>query len=274
MNHRLPTLDAAAIEAAAAHLATVRPAYASILGFYGPVYAAQLESAAETSPAEIDIDDSLLRMKSKAGFALIEPADFPIDMPAARRLLIKICRIAAASSEDIAHTAQALFEAMQSDRVADDCFAEALSENGGVPSLAGQLGVPADMLGLLFYLAVKPSVEKGARQLADRPAAHLEAPNDCPVCGRPPVIGELDHDGKQWLHCGLCWHRWPVARLTCPFCDNRDSGSLAYAFSESEPEYRVNLCDRCRRYVKVVEQVASLHLDMLAAEKGYRRIDD
>jgi FdhE protein len=93
----------------------------------------------------------------------------------------------------------------------------------------------------------------------------------------------LDAEGIQWVHCGLCWHRWPGKRMACPFCNNQDSASLEYAYSDDEPEYRLNLCGGCRRYLKVVdtrkmdrsfypplEQVVSLHLDMLAAEKGFR----
>ena len=70
--------------------------------------------------------------------------------------------------------------------------------------------------------------------------------------------------------------------MRCPFCSQTKVSSIDYLYSDDEPEYRVNLCAGCNRYLKVVdtrkmmrrfypplEQVASLHLDMLAAEKGY-----
>ena len=70
--------------------------------------------------------------------------------------------------------------------------------------------------------------------------------------------------------------------MACAFCSNSDSASLEYAYSDDEPEYRLNLCAKCRQYLKVVdsrkldrrfypplEQVVSLHLDLLAAEKGF-----
>jgi FdhE protein len=282
MNDFHPSIDWAAINNAVAHLAAVRPAYASILGFYGPVFVAQLEAVAETSPAAIDIDASLLEMKSKEGFSLIEPAAFPIDLPAARKLLRKICHIAASTGEKLKGTGQALLKAMDAGLVANDCFGEALLKNGQLSSLADQLGVAADMISLLIYLAAKPSVEKDARRLASRLASDHAEQSYCPICGSAPIIGELNDEGRQWLHCGLCWHRWPAKRLACPFCSNRDSDKLEYIFSDDEPEYRVNLCGECRRYLKVVdirkldrlfypplEQVASLHLDMLATEKGY-----
>jgi FdhE protein len=55
-----------------------------------------------------------------------------------------------------------------------------------------------------------------------------------------------------------------------------------YLYSEEEKEYRVDACESCRKYIKTVdtrvlgrraypplEQVASLHLDLKAAEAGY-----
>ena len=70
--------------------------------------------------------------------------------------------------------------------------------------------------------------------------------------------------------------------MGCVFCGNRDPALQHYFFKQEEKEYRVDLCDHCRRYLKLVdlreltrdfyprlEQVCSLHLDMEAREKGY-----
>jgi len=72
-----------------------------------------------------------------------------------------------------------------------------------------------------------------------------------------------------------------VGRIFCPFCENTDSQTLKYFFSESEKGYRVDVCDKCRKYIKTVdtrtvdhpihpplEQISTLHLDMMAREKG------
>lgn len=283
MNHTLPNGDSPAVDRAIARVAALRPAYTAILNFYGPVFRAQIEAEAETAPSAIEVDAALLEMKSAEGFALIEPTAFTIDLPAAGKLLTTICRIAAMSSEKLGGAGEALMGAMNGGLDVGDLFADVLDDGHRIGGLAEQLAVPAQMLSLLFYLAAKPSIEKGAREMARRLPDHPEVRGTCPVCGSAPIIGELDPDGKQWLHCGLCWHRWPVARLCCPFCQNRDSASLEYVYSDDEPEYRVNLCGRCKRYVKVadvrkmerpfyapLEQVASLHLDMLVAERGYR----
>lgn len=277
-----PFWDAAAVEQLVSHVAAIRPPYSSILGFYGPVFVAQVHAADETAPEAIRIDESLLEMKAKEGFSLIEPAGFTIDNPAAEQLLAQICRIAELSGEKLGSAGRALAQATTEGVAVDAFFDDVLNESGRIGDFAKTMNVSPDMLFLLFYLAVKPSVEAGSRQLAARLTASQENRSSCPVCGSAPILGELDGEGKQWLHCGFCWHRWPVKRLVCPFCNNRDSASLEYIYSDDEPEYRVNLCGGCRRYLKVVdtrkidrgfypplEQVASLHLDLMAAEKGY-----
>lgn len=273
--------DAQKVEQAAAQMAVIRPAYASILSFYGPVFAAQASAVAHTCPAPIQVDESAVEMRLAEGFSLIESAAFTIDHPAAERLLAEICRIAALSGEKLGGVGSALAQAMVEGVAVDLVFDDILDERGRIGAFARTIDVPPDMLSLLFYLAAKPSVENGSRQLAVRLPASQEYRGSCPVCGSAPILGELDAEGKQWLHCGFCWHRWPVKRLACPFCGNQDSASLEYIYSDEEPEYRVNLCNACKRHLKVVdtrkmdrdfypplEQVVSIHLDMMAAEKG------
>jgi FdhE protein len=124
----------------------------------------------------------------------------------------------------------------------DGLFADVLDGRGPDQALAKTMDVPPEMLSLLLYLAIKPSIETGARQLAGRLTGSQENRSSCPICGSAPIIGELDTDGNQWMHCRWCWHRWPVKRMACLFCDNRNSASLEYLYSDDEPEYRVNLC--------------------------------
>jgi FdhE protein len=57
---------------------------------------------------------------------------------------------------------------------------------------------------------------------------------------------------------------------------------LAYFAVEGEERYRVDVCNKCRRYIKMVdlpnaseevdldvEDIATLHLDMIAYDEGY-----
>jgi len=277
-----PLREPAFIEKAAAQLLDMRPAYASILGFYGPVFAAQARAAGDTSPAIISVDETALDMRRKEGFSLIERISFSIDNRAAEKLLAEICDLAAAAGEKLSAAGKALAVAMGEGASMAGLFVGVLEDNGRIQALADETDVPSEMLSLLVHLAIRPSIEAGALQLAEHLDGYAEHRSNCPICGSAPILGELDADGKQWVHCSLCWHRWSVERMACLSCGNRRSDSLEYLFSEDEPEYRVYLCKACKHYLKVVdtrqltrgffaplEQVVSLHLDMMASENGY-----
>lgn len=69
------------------------------------------------------------------------------------------------------------------------------------------------------------------------------------------------------------------------WCGNEDHGTLSCLYSEDQREkMRVEACDRCRGYLKVitsysptlpemlpVEDLATLHLDYIAQEQSYER---
>ena len=68
----------------------------------------------------------------------------------------------------------------------------------------------------------------------------------------------------------------------CPFCDNSTNKDLHYLFSAEEKNLRVDLCDKCGKYLKTLdtrqtdrliypplEQVSTLHLDIKAREEGF-----
>jgi FdhE protein len=274
--------DSALVEKAVSQVAAKRPAYASILDFYGPVFAAQVNSVSETSPETILLDASRIELAATEGFSLIEPAAFGIDIRAAEKLLDRICRAAVRSGEKLSAAGEALIRAMNKRDGLADLLTDVLHDQDRIRETARNEGLSPDMLSLLLYLAIKPSVETGSLKLT----GHLTEDHDyrtyCPVCGSGPIVGELDVDGKRWFHCGFCWCRWPVLRMGCPFCNNRDASSLEYFYADDEPEYRVDSCGRCGRYLKVIdvrkldrlfypplEQVVTLHLDMLAAKKGF-----
>jgi len=84
------------------------------------------------------------------------------------------------------------------------------------------------------------------------------------------------------LHCELCGFEWNYPRIQCPFCENRDSEELGYFMSEEEKGLRVDYCKKCNTYIKTIdlrvaeapaplelENLITLHLDMLAHEQGF-----
>ncbi len=107
----------------------------------------------------------------------------------------------------------------------------------------------------------------------------------CPFCGSPPRYARfLKEDGRRILFCPLCRSQWRFPRLTCPFCGSSDHKKFRHFYISEDRVHRVDVCDRCKRYIKTtdersldrevipqVEEVVSLPLDYLAAKEGYQR---
>jgi len=140
-----------------------------------------------------------------------------------------------------------------------------------------------DLLGFLVEESLRPALEVLSEKYRDIIAGSSWSEGYCPICGREPKISEIrEEGGKRFLFCGQCGFEWQFGRLRCPFCRNEDQQTLAYFTIESEEKYRVDVCNICNKYIKTVdfrkteekpnldvEDIATLHLDILADEEGY-----
>jgi len=141
-----------------------------------------------------------------------------------------------------------------------------------------------DLIDLFMEESLRPELEAIARKYAEIIEKSGWTEGYCPVCGKEPKIGEIrdEEDGKRYLFCHQCGFKWYFNRIKCPFCGNDEQHSLAYFEVEGEERYRVDVCNKCRRYIKTielpksseepnmdVEDIATLHLDMIAFDEGY-----
>ena len=167
----------------------------------------------------------------------------------------------------------ALFEAAVSqdvDRLDD--LAQVVGDNRGV------LRVLAPMIAM-------PMLHACRRVWAGRVLAGW-AYGYCPICGGWPVLAEIRGlDSSRHLRCGGCGGDWETERLHCPFCGERDHENLGSLVSPDSLERQtVDVCDGCGGYLKtittlapipsehvVLQDLATLVLDVAALEKGYRR---
>jgi FdhE protein len=109
----------------------------------------------------------------------------------------------------------------------------------------------------------------------------------CSICGGIPVVGvlrESGHGAKRTLMCGLCLSEWDFPRVMCPVCKEQRFEALPVYTSEAFEHVRVEACDTCKRFLKtidltknglavpIVDDLASVPLDLWAREQGYRRI--
>jgi FdhE protein len=142
--------------------------------------------------------------------------------------------------------------------------------------------------GLAPFVAAALQLPLTARAGALDPAAVPEpaTPWLCPVCGGLPVAGVLQAGGAvpglRHLCCSLCASAWHRVRSQCVQCGS--AGDVAYFAVEGAPAVRAEACGGCRTYIKIMDvekeprldpfadDIASLGLDLLLAEEGYRRL--
>jgi FdhE protein len=106
----------------------------------------------------------------------------------------------------------------------------------------------------------------------------------CPTCGSLPAMAQLvgvDPGRRRLLSCGCCDTRWRYGRTLCPFCEAQ-SHRLSIIAIDGEGGLRIDYCDSCRGYLKTYDRQGSedlfladwtsLHLDLLACDRGLRRL--
>src|SRR5262249_43905729 len=108
----------------------------------------------------------------------------------------------------------------------------------------------------------------------------------CPACGAPPVasmvVGWTGAHSTRFCACSLCATQWNYVRIKCTLCGS--TKGISYKHVEGgDGQVRAEACDSCHGYVKILQQaenpalepvaddVASLALDLLVRDLGYRR---
>lgn len=125
-----------------------------------------------------------------------------------------------------------------------------------------------------------------ASRLGANDVHELDVPGVCPICGTLPVASVVRADPKsqgfRYLHCALCSTEWHMVRVKCSNCYTTQG--ISYQSIENGPSgIRAECCDTCRTYRKILYQeqdgniepvaddLASLTLDLLLGDAGYRR---
>ncbi len=126
-----------------------------------------------------------------------------------------------------------------------------------------------------------------AERLASPPPSGITV-STCPVCGARPqaaVLRPEGEGGKRFLLCSLCLTEWEFRRVLCPVCGETDYQKLPRYSPEAPEHVRVEACDTCRFYVKsidltlngravpLVDEVATVPLDLWATEHGYKKVE-
>ncbi len=274
------------IAAAAEAVRNLRPAYTDILSFYEPLFLVQEAAKPQLFVEPLPIPENILLFKQRGALPLIDPEEFSIDFEKSPDIFRQVCRVASGSAQAMQAAGAELGKrfdagALYPERLFKGFFK---TDEAAFAELAQELNLDPELLVFLTYSSLFPSISLCAEKLS----GHLAEDEPwekgyCPICGNLPGLSMLKGDGERSFACSFCGHEYPGKRIFCPFCETTDSSRLQYLFSDAEPEYRVHLCDACKRYVKTVdcreisrpfyaplEQICTLHLDMVAQEREYR----
>jgi FdhE protein len=147
--------------------------------------------------------------------------------------------------------------------------------------------IPMETLAEHVYVAAALQVHF-ARLAARLDGSRLVPVGDgaCPACGGPPIssmiVGWHGAHGARFCACSLCGTLWNYVRIKCTLCGS--TKGIGYQEIEGGPgTVKAETCDSCGCYVKILHQhkdpaldpvaddVATLGLDLLVREGGYRR---
>ncbi|MGZ3513403.1 MAG: formate dehydrogenase accessory protein FdhE, partial [Thermodesulfobacteriota bacterium] len=245
--------------------------------------------AQEDAKASLRIDPIKLKQEwkillVKEGFSVIQKDDFPVDIEASASLFKELCRIGKEANPHMAEQVNKIEVAIENRRLnLKQLFKRGATEKK-IEQAADEFGWDKKVFSFLIQSSTKPSIEAAVEQLRGEVDSETWLKGYCPICGSLPSLSLLKQEvGKRYLLCSYCGYQWRIDRLFCPFCNNKDQESLHYLFAEGEEAYRIDLCDKCHRYIKtidyrnlaesdpVLEDLATLHLDILASQKGYKR---
>lgn len=158
---------------------------------------------------------------------------------------------------------------------------------------AGSGASPDETRAFVVEAVLQPFAESIVLTRGEAARDHAGAPREpgdasrCPACGGRPVVGMLREAGqgaRRSVACGLCSTEWRVPRACCPSCGEARHDALATIRAENFPAAQLDACASCRVYVKtldltrdntmvpIVDDLATLPLDLWAQEQGYTRL--
>ncbi len=261
-----------------------RPAYGQMLDFYKKVREEQEKVKASLAIEPIRLKKEWKNLLAKEGFSVVEKKDFPIDIDASFSLFQSLCQLGKEANPYMAEQVRKIEGNIGKIRInLKELFKEGVDEEK-VEQIAKEFGFDEKVFFFLIHNSIKPSIEAAVEKLLNELNTETWTKGYCPICGSLPLLSLLKEEvGKRFLLCSYCGYQWQTDRVLCPFCNNKDQESLHYFTAEGEENYRMNLCDKCHQYIKTIdlratgemdpslEDLATLHLDVIASQKGYKR---
>jgi len=264
-----------------------RPDYASMLDLYEKIFIAQEKSKSAIRLSEYTIPDDILSLKLKERLPLINISQFNIDHESSKHLFEDICAILSEADNGLSDHIKKITDLIDEKKLnTDKLLSTIIQEDESLfEKVEEEYKIDKKILSFIIYNSIKPSLTLFSAKLS----GYLDKLNEwdkgyCPVCGSAPEFSLFEENGKRFLICSFCNHKWASKRIYCPFCENTDHKSLHYFDIEDEEEYRVDVCDQCKKYIKTIdtkkttrliypqlEYVSTPHIDIKIEEMGFRK---
>ncbi|HWR98471.1 MAG TPA: formate dehydrogenase accessory protein FdhE [Candidatus Methanoperedens sp.] len=222
---------------------------------------------AEVSVAPPALSASAARERLGRGRHLLDGLDLGVDAAAAHELLVHLARVLESTAASAA--ARRLRGALEraEPHAADLLPHAAAGEREAVAALARDRGLEPDLLWTLAQAALRPALRACCDALMPLVEDAPWERDSCLLCAAPATLGELRADGGRVLRCCRCGAAWRVRRLLCPACGNEDHATLRTLYEAGRhATRRVEACDRCRRYFKLIAAAVPTPADALVLE--------
>jgi FdhE protein len=266
---------------------SANPHYTELLDIMADILILREEYRNNMKDPLFSVEENLITQKMEGGLPLIDFTGKEYDLTRPKEYFNSLISIAEKRMPEVAQNIIDIIKSPQFDweKMIRASFDRKAEETDNQELLAGREAEEnIDLIDLFTEESLRPELEIIAEKYREKVGKSNWSEGYCPICGKEPKIGEIreEEDGKRYLFCHQCGSKWHFHRIKCPFCGNEEQHSLAYFEVEGEERYRVDVCNKCRRYIKTVElpksseepnldveDIATLHLDMIAYDEGY-----
>lgn len=263
------------------------PHYTELLDLMADILILREEYRKNMKAPIFRVEENLITQKMEGGLPLIDFTGNQYDLTRPKEYFKSLISIAEKRMPEVAQNIISIIKSPEFDweKMIRASFDHKAEEFDAKELLAGREAEEnIDLIDLFTEESLRPELEIIAEKYGETVEKSNWSEGYCPICGKEPKIGEIrdEEEGKRYLFCHQCGFKWHFNRIKCPFCGNDEQHSLAYFEVEGEERYRVDVCNKCRRYIKTVElpksseepnldveDIATLHLDMIAYDEGY-----
>ena len=245
--------------------------------------------------SSLKLNHELTKMKMKEGFPFLEKSKIDIPSDQFKEVFNRVAIFISEKRKPLKPKIIEISEKIKTENI--DILKLALMnirENIGITENTKAQKGKQSILNMLIRISLKPFGHAYGIALKEYLLSSeiFWLQSYCPVCGSMPLVAYLEgEEGRRHLLCSWCDTSWIFPRIKCTYCQNTDQKSLKYFSLEEEKgikeKDRVSVCQKCMKYIKTIdtrkftgekesdlqiEDLTTLHLDLLAEREGYERI--